>query len=64
MAKREDQIIRLQVPKSIYDFEVCETLEELKACLHCINSNGLILAAVTQDAHGSYTVFFRRFAYG
>lgn len=48
----------------VYDFELCEDLEELKKVIATINRNHFELISVTQDPAGVYTVFFKRRACG
>lgn len=46
--------------KRINDFELCADTAELKETLRCIDDNGYTFVGATQDASGTYTVFFRR----
>lgn len=46
----------------VYDFEVCTDVAALKKALAKINHYGFDVVSVTQDASGTYTVFFRRLA--
>lgn len=44
----------------VYDFELCPDVSALKQALAKINHCGFDVVSVTQDASGTYTVFFRR----
>lgn len=46
--------------KYVNDFDLCADTDELKQTLRCIDDNGYTMVSVTQDASGTYTVFFRR----
>lgn len=48
----------------VYDFQLCADVKELTETLKYINHHGYDLTAVTQDATGVYTVFFKRRACG
>lgn len=48
----------------VYDFQICENLEELKKTVDYINRHGYDLISATQDGAGVYTVFFKRRACG
>lgn len=48
----------------LYDYEFCESQDDLKRVIDHINRHGYDLVSVTQDLSGLYTVFFRRRACG
>lgn len=55
---------RVPVPwrrlKCVYDYDVCNGLNDLRQVLLYINTSGFDLVNVTQDGAGVYTVFYRR----